>query len=192
MSDDIEDIVHKFVSLNEEEENRSAMRPRRRRVVGLWTKVFVAAAALIMIASAGLAAVVLFTQTPTYTHSGLVSMGCPAPTGAANGTLILYTCSGLPSMRVSSSAAGFVRYGTYTVPSNVTDVYLVDTAAPATASCTSWASPGNGNMILSPSGGQFTLGSGAGKLQPSHSYNYCVDFSSEPPTFSFSITWTEG
>ncbi len=191
MTNDLEDIVRKFESATEEAE-RAAERPRR-RVLGLWTKVFAVSVAVIVIATGALAAVVLFTQTPTYTHSGLVSMGCAAPVGAASGTLITYTCGGLPAVRVSSSAAGFVTYSSFTVPTNVTDVYLVDTAATPTTSCTSWgASTVNGNLPLSTAGAQITLGAGAGKLQPGHTYNYCVDFTSEPPTFSFSITWTEG
>lgn len=190
MRDDVGEIVQKFVVATEEEQ-RGARGPGR-RALSFWTKVFILLAVFIAIASAALGAFVLMTQQPTFTHTGALS-GCPTPTGAASGSLITYTCTGgTPSIIVASSATSFVTYSSFSVPTaNVTDVYLVDTLATAAASCSAWTTTGATNVLLTTAGSSITIGTGAGKLAPGHNYDYCLDILSEPPSFSFTITWTQ-
>ena len=190
MRDEFEDIVEEFVSATEEKK-RAAARSRRKRM-GLWTKVFVFVAVLVTLASAVLAAMVLFTQTPTYTSTASLSMGCAVPAGTASGTLIVFTCPTAAAIYVASTATGFVSYTAFTVPSNVTDIYLIDSLATPSTACSSWFTAGDTNVNLVPAGGQVTIGTTPGRLQPGHSYDYCVDYSSMPPTFTFTVTWSQG
>ncbi len=189
MSNEYDRAVGELLSLAKETHDR---RPPRRKAIGVWTKVFVVAAVMVAVASAALAAVVLFTQTPTYTSVAVLTSGCSSPTGTPNGTLIIFACPTLAALSVSSTASGFVRYTSYTVPSNITDVWLVDTRAAANSTCSGWTSTGATNMPLQVVGGQITIGTTAGRMAPGHSYDYCADYSSAPPSFSFSVTWSQG
>jgi len=190
MKNDLEDVVEELRSLAGAHAGR-ARRPAR-RAMSVAMKAFVIGAVLITLASMALAAVVLFTQTPTYTSGAMLYSGCTAPTGTASGTLITFACPTGAPITVSSTASGFVTYTGFTVPSNVTDVYLIDTLATPATTCTLWTSVGDQNLVLQVAGGSFTVGTSAGRIQPGHAYNYCADFSSAPPTFSFTITWSQG
>ncbi|HYM39204.1 MAG TPA: hypothetical protein VEY12_03525 [Thermoplasmata archaeon] len=192
MSNEYDEVVGELMSVAKEPYEG---RPPRRKAVTVWAKVLVLGAVLITLASGVLAAVVLFNQTPTYTSVAMMWNGCAAgiePTGAASGNLIHFTCPTHPAINVISSASGFVTYTAFTVPSNVTDVYLIDTLAKANTTCPSWTSPGDWNLPLQLAGGQITIGTVAGRIQPGHGYDYCVDYLTAPPSFFFSITWGQG
>ncbi len=192
MRDDFEEIARAYLSVAEDGERKRILAKPRHRGLSVATKVFIVAAVLIVLASGALAAMVLFTQTPSYTSTAALRSACVAPTGVAAGSLITFTCTGVAPISVVSTATGFVSYSAYTVPAAVPDVYLVDTAVTTGASCAAWTSPGATNVNLAFAGGQITIGSGAGKIAPGHSYNYCADYSSAPGNFTFTITWTQG
>lgn len=189
MTNKLEQTVGELMSVTKEE------RPIRRKRIGVWMKIFILGAALITIASAVLASVVLFTQMPGYTGNATLKMGCLAPSGTANGTLIWFSCPAGYAFTVASTATGFVTYSTFTFPSNVTilDTYLIDTKATPAASCGAWTNGVNTNVLLHNAAPvSITVGSGAGKITPGHSYYYCTDFTPPIANFTFSITWSQG
>lgn len=166
-----------------------------RKAMSVWLKILVLGAVLVTLASGVLAAVVLFTQNPSYTGNAALKLGCTAPTGTANGTLIVFTCPAGYAFTVASTATGFVSYSPFSFPSNVTilDTYLIDTAATPAATCGAWTGGANTNVLLHNSAPvSITIGSGAGKIAPSHGYNYCTDFTPPVANFTFSITWSQG
>lgn len=190
MRDDLEDIVDQFLA-GSEGRKRAEARPHR-RVLSLWTKVFVMAVVLVTLASTVLAAVVLFNQSPTYTSAAIMTSGCTAPTGTASGSLITFACGAFAAIYVTSSATGFVTYSAFTQPTNVTAVYAIDAAAALSTSCAASSGPGTWAILLAFTGGQITIGTSTGRLQPGHAYNYCADYGSAPPSFSFTISWSQG
>ena len=189
MQDDFEEKVKEFVSPNDVKKHRS--RKPRRSPLGLWTKVFILLLAVVAVAAAALAAVVLFTQTPTYSSAALLTSGCASPTGTATGTVVAFACGSSASIYVTAGLSGTVSYTAFTQPTNVTDVYLIDAAAPAGASCSAYTSGGNEPVAMSFAGGSVTVTSTAGNLKPGHAYDYCMDYSAAPPSFSFTVTWSQ-
>lgn len=192
MSDDLERLVREYVS--PEESRRLARRPRR-KAIGVWAKILVLGAVMITLATAVLAAVVLFSQTPSYTSNAALKLGCTAPTGTASGTLITFSCPAGYAFTVVNTATGFASYSAFSFPSNVTitDAYLIDTLATPATSCGAWSGGANTNVLLHNAAPiSITIGTGAGKIAPGHSYDYCTDFTPPIANFTFSITWSQG
>jgi hypothetical protein len=190
MSKEFEQVVSELDSLAK---GRPARKPGR-RAMSAATKILIVAAVLITIASMALAAIALFTQTPTYTSAAVMSSGCPTgtqPTGTASGTVIIFTCGSFAAIYVSGTATGSVSYSSFTQPKNVTDAYLIDVAATPNTSCSAWSSPGATPINLLFTGGSITIGTSLGRIAPGHAYDYCTDFGSAPPSFTFTISWTQ-
>jgi len=148
----------------------------------------------VTIAMGVVTAVALFAHVVTFTSSAKLTTGCPTPTGAVTGSMIVFTCAAPPTIGVSTGSSGTVSYSAFGVlPPNVSDAYLIDTQATLAASCS--ATTGAGMEPVGPlntsSGGSVSIGTNAGNLRPGHNYNYCMDFATLPPTFTSAVTWSQ-
>ncbi len=148
----------------------------------------------VTIAMGVVAAVALFAHVVTFTSSAKLTTGCPTPTGAVTGSVIVFTCAAPPTIGVATGSSGTVSYSAFGVlPPNISDTYLIDTQATLAATCS--ATTGGGIEPVGPlntsGGGTATIGTSPGNLRPSHNYNYCMDFSTLPPTFTSTVTWSQ-
>jgi len=78
-----------------------------------------------------------------------------------------------------------------TPPVSILDIYLIDTAATLSATCSTTSSNGNEPVALAVGGGTVTISQAAGNLRPTHNYNYCMDFAVLPPSFNTGVTWSQ-
>jgi hypothetical protein len=153
--------------------------------------MFAVGVTLIAVASFALAAFILFTQTPTYTSAANLTEGCPSPGGTINGTLIVFSCGINAAIYVAPAATGSVSYASFTKNTNVTDAYLVDVNANPGSPCGSYTKGGFEPIALVFTGGTINIGTIVGTLRAGHAYNYCEDLSAAPPSFTFSIAWSQ-
>jgi hypothetical protein len=140
------------------------------------------------------AAVALFAHVITFVSAAKITTNCAAPTGAVSGSLIVFSCGSPPTIGVSSGSSGTVGYSAFgTLPGSITSVYLIDVQATVGSTCA--ATTGSGVEPVGPltpaSGGSLTISNVAGNLRPGHNYNYCMDFSTLPPSFTSAVTWSQ-
>ncbi len=185
-----DELTRELVRLREQLNAEESAGPRKKRRGLAAFKVEVLALAFILTSVGVLATFVLFSQTPTYVSSANLTSGCATPSGAAVGSLLIFSCPAAP-IHVASTASGSVTYSAFTHPTNITDAYLADAAVSSGTTCALWSSPGNEPIPLAFVGGSISIGTNVGTLRQNHGYFYCMDFSSAPPSFSFTVDWTQ-
>jgi len=185
-----DELTRELIRLREQLNYEERVPPRKKRRGLAAFKLEVLALALVLISVGALASFVLFSQKPTYTSIANITSTCPVPSGSAIGSLILFSCPGA-AFHVASAAAGSVTYSPFTVPSNITDVYLVDDRVGSGTTCSLWSSSGNEPIQLSVLGGSITIGTTPGNLRPNHGYFYCMDFLSAPLSFNITVNWSQ-
>lgn len=186
-----DELTRELVQLRERMKYEERVGPEKKKRRGLAAFKFEVLALALVLTSVGvLASFVLFSQKPTYSSLANISTGCATPSGAAQGSLIIFSCPAA-AIHVSSAAAGTVTYSSFSPPSNITDAYLVDAAVASGTTCASWLTPGNEPIHMVFAGGSIPIGTVVGDLRPSHGYFYCMDFSTAPPTFNVTIDWTQ-
>lgn len=187
-----DELTRELQRLREQLNSKDRPWPPKKRPGLAAFKIEVLALALVLISIGALATFVLFSQKPTYVSSANILSACPVPSGSAGGSLILFSCTGTTAaFHVASAAAGTVTYSAFTVPSNITDEYLVDDRIGTATTCAGWTSSGNEPIKLSILGGTIPIGTIAGDLRQNHGYFYCMDFVSAPLSFNITVAWSQ-
>lgn len=185
MKDTKTEIEEKLSELDNLKNERRIRRPMKRGA-----KIGMAVLAIAITAGV-VAAVILFSHSLTFASTAKLTTSCSSLTGAAGSSTVLFTCSGAPAISVASGATGPVSYSAFTPVPPVADIFLVDAALTLGTSCSATTGVGNEPIPLPSGGASVTIGTAAGNLRPTHGYNYCMDFTALPASFTVSTTWSQ-